>query len=103
MVGAPCVIGLAGAELASELRRDLLALATDEDRLALDRAGRLDPGELAAPAGEVEQSLPVAAGEMHDALRAQDVARQTTQEAIERVLVERPCRRQQEAVDPVLV
>src|SRR5919197_2491469 len=62
---APLLLRFAGGELGLDAAAVAGERAPDEDRLTLLRAIELEPGELVAAAGEVEQALPIAAGEAH--------------------------------------
>src|SRR5262245_35306345 len=63
-------------------------MAPDEHRLVLGHSGQLHPGQLRAPARDVEQALPVAASEADDALRPHHVAREPADESLEPAPIE---------------
>src|SRR5262245_28129928 len=105
MLMSPLVVGLTGGELGQKPGPVPVERAPDEHRLAFRRCGavELQPGELVPPAGEVEQTVPVAIGEPDDALGAQNVPGQALEQPLEGVLPEGPTATIDEARDPVVV
>src|SRR5438128_7872240 len=102
MARSPLLVDFAGGQLGFDAAAMPLERATDEDGLAL-RAGLLqpDPRELVPAAGEVEERVPLAARDAHDALRPEHVARQAPEEPLERLLTEGTRGAVDEAADPV--
>src|SRR5581483_6152281 len=104
MIRCPLVVGLAAGELGFDRGAMAVEVAPDEDGLALRRrAVQAEPAELVPPAGEVEETVPVAPGEADDALRADDVGGKPPEEPLERLLPERTRRPVDEAPDAVRV
>src|SRR2546428_7092056 len=102
MLGSSFLGAFAGGEIGLDARAVALKVTADEHSLALLAPGvELHPGELVAAAGEVEEAVPVAAREAHDALRAQDVGRQAAEEPLECLLPQRQPRAVEEAADAV--
>src|SRR5262249_45379557 len=89
MAAAPLVGCLAGRQRTSQGALVPPEVAADEHRLVLRHFRELHPRELVAPAGDVEETLPVAASEAHDAFRPDDVPRQAAEEAFEGLLLQR--------------
>src|SRR2546422_6555721 len=90
MLGSSFRAGLAGGELGLDPALVPPDVPADEHGLALFHpALELHPAELVAAAGEVEQAVPVAAREAHNALGAQDVGGQAPEQAPGRLPPER--------------
>src|SRR5437667_11970996 len=87
MLGSSFLAHLAGGELGLDPAPVPHEIPTDEHGLALLHPGvELHPGELVAAAGEVEEAVPVAAREAHDALGTEYVGGQTPSQPLEGVL-----------------
>src|SRR3989449_11373664 len=84
MLGFSFRADLAGGERGLDPALVPPEVAADEHGLALlHPALELHPGELVAAAGAVEEAMPVAVREAHDALGAQDVGGQAPGQALE--------------------
>src|SRR5439155_728502 len=102
MLGFSFRADLAGGERGLDPALMPPEVAADEHGLALLHPGlELHPGELVAAAGEVEEAVPVAVREAHDALGAQDVGGQAPEQALEHRLPERQPGAVDEAPDGV--
>src|SRR5947208_16107532 len=90
MLGSSFLAHLAGGELGLDPAPVPHEIPTDEHGLALLHPGvvELHPGELVAAAGEVEEAVPVAAREAHDALGTEHGGRQAPEQPLERLLPE---------------
>src|SRR5437870_9355475 len=89
MTRPPLLVDLAGGQLGLDAAAMPFERPSDEDGLVL-RACLIepDPGELVPAAREVEERVPIAASEAHDALRPQHAAGQAREEPLERLLTE---------------
>src|SRR5437870_646076 len=102
MLGFSFRADLAGGERGLDPALMPPEVAADEHGLALLHPGlELHPGELVAAAGEIEEAVPVAVREAHDALGAQDVGGQAPEQALEHRLPERQPGAVDEAPDGV--
>src|SRR5437763_561095 len=102
MTRSPLLVDLAGSQPGLDPLAQALEPPSDEDRLALSaRLIQPDPGDLVPAAREVEERVPVAPGETHDALRPEHAARQPREEPLERLLTEGTRGAVDEAADAV--
>src|SRR5437016_2995537 len=102
MLGSSFLALLAGGELGLDPGPVPPEIPTDEHGLALLHPGvELHPGELVAAAGEVEEAVPVAAREAHDALGTEYIDRQAPEQPLEGVLPEGQPGAVEEAPDAV--
>src|SRR5205814_9167215 len=80
---------LARGQVRLDARPMAFEVSADEDRLRLARLRiEPEPGDLVAAAREVEERVPVAAGEADDALRPKHVLREAREQPLERFLAE---------------
>src|SRR5262249_34957985 len=101
MAAAPLDAGLAGGQVGPQRGLEPLQVPPDEDRLVLRYLRQLHPRQLVPPASDVEQALPVPAGEPDDPFRPDHLPGEPAEQAFESHLIQRPFRAVDEALEAV--